>query len=546
MRGRAVAERITGWMVGLALLAGASDAPAQIAPQVGELEGAVEGEEGEALAFGVFVYGVDPPPTFTWDFGDGTDAVSATGLAGVSHEFLRGEETYTVRVSIQGGGVAETRSIEVLVRNAAPRIDFAEVQPDPRLEEPVRFTARAFDPGDDDLTWTWDFGDGSEPQTGRDLSEVSHRYAESGRYTATLTVSDGDRSTTREVLVTVGLDLVGEMVGAMEGPIEGESGATATFAGTVAANIPVPRISVGRTDEFCMVWMGFWDDARQVHVSFLWTPEFDRVFTPGDYPVFDLPGGEEIGANGVHAQFSYLGLPDSYAEAKAKAASGITETATNPMAALGIALEGFADLFRQAQSPQGDNWMLHGRGGSLSILEVSEDKVVARFQTDFQGVSLRGADDIALSAEGRFVFRPISDDTGMALRGCGGERPFTIERHTPGPNERLVNFLEPDVEVRFTRAFRPATVTDQTFQIGYLDEGGEFRTIAGELAVDDEARTIRFTPEEPLETMIYYRVRIRGGPQGILAQGGEELPDDYEWRFATGPRNVPGARGSGG
>jgi hypothetical protein len=212
------------------------------------------------------------------------------------------------------------------------------------------------------------------------------------------------------------------------------------------------------------------------------------------------------------------------------------------MGALGQVMGNFRDMYRMMQSGSGDNWMMYGRSGTMTIRDISEDRIEGVFTTGVQGPSLRRGEELEVGMEGRFIFRPVVDATGTALTACGGERPFTVERHTPDTNERLVDFRQPDVELRFTRAFRPETVTASTVQVGFLGVNGEFRRIEGELSVDAEARTVRFTPSADLRTMVYYRVRVQGGPGGVLSEGGEELPDDiYEWRFATAPRNVPGA-----
>ena len=43
----------------------------------------------------------------------------------------------------------------------------------------------------DVLTYTWDFGDHTEKESGVDLTDVSHTYPRAGKYTVTLTVTDG-------------------------------------------------------------------------------------------------------------------------------------------------------------------------------------------------------------------------------------------------------------------------------------------------------------------------------------------------------------------
>jgi PKD repeat protein/predicted GH43/DUF377 family glycosyl hydrolase len=87
----------------------------------------------------------------------------------------------------------------------------------------VEFTATATDPGSDDLTFHWDFGDGSplfsttyynnapldtpDPYPSPEVSPVQttdavhHCYATSGSYTVTLTVEDDDRGMTAETVV---------------------------------------------------------------------------------------------------------------------------------------------------------------------------------------------------------------------------------------------------------------------------------------------------------------------------------------------------------
>jgi regulation of enolase protein 1 (concanavalin A-like superfamily) len=65
---------------------------------------------------------------------------------------------------------------------------------------PVNFAVTASDEDDDDLTYSWDFGDGSAASTTED---PSHTYTAAGTYNAKVTVSDGEDSVSRTVVVNV-------------------------------------------------------------------------------------------------------------------------------------------------------------------------------------------------------------------------------------------------------------------------------------------------------------------------------------------------------
>lgn len=134
--------------------------------------------------------------TYLWNFGDGNTSTSANP----THTYSA-EGTYTVDLTVSDGFDPVMWSGSVLV-NTPPVIDTAPtVFPTPvSLESStVQFTIAVSDANGDDLTVTWDFGDGGS-DTG---TSVSHTYPGSGDYTATVTVDDGTDSVQSTVDVTV-------------------------------------------------------------------------------------------------------------------------------------------------------------------------------------------------------------------------------------------------------------------------------------------------------------------------------------------------------
>ena len=123
---------------------------------------------------------------------DVTIAVGSTHSVTLMLTAQEGGSSYTIDVA------EETETLTLLVNeNYAPTVDLkVDGISDGKLEsEPKKdltFGAEATDPEGDDLTYLWDFGDGSNA-TG---TEVVHSYGDTGTYVVSVSVTDARGATT--------------------------------------------------------------------------------------------------------------------------------------------------------------------------------------------------------------------------------------------------------------------------------------------------------------------------------------------------------------
>ncbi len=140
----------------------------------------------------------DDPLSYAWDFGDGTTGTGATP----SHTFTD-PGVYTVTLTVEdGNGGSGTTTINITVIDTSPQPPTAAFTASPTTGNyplNVSFNAStSSDPNGDQLTYTWDFGDGN---TGTGVMP-SHTYMAEGSYIVTLTVSDGTFSDTATMTIT--------------------------------------------------------------------------------------------------------------------------------------------------------------------------------------------------------------------------------------------------------------------------------------------------------------------------------------------------------
>ncbi|MFM6408309.1 MAG: PKD domain-containing protein, partial [Microcystis sp.] len=98
-----------------------------------------------------------------------------------------GTDTFTYTVKDNSGQISQPATVTLTVNNLPPTI--TNLTGDSQINEgdQAGFHAIATDPGNDTLSYSWNFGDGSNPVTGQ---SVNHKFADNGSYVVTLTVTD--------------------------------------------------------------------------------------------------------------------------------------------------------------------------------------------------------------------------------------------------------------------------------------------------------------------------------------------------------------------
>lgn len=560
------------WLAGLAVL-GAFGMPsvsiAQVfvvdtGPEVSEIGGATGAEEGDGLAFGVGV--INPSGEaldFEWDLGDGSPTVAGRDRQAVTHRY-RESGDFTVSVQVTGSeGFSATRRLDVRIRNAAPTIHGLSHDEPVVPGEAFAFSADATDPGDEELTYIWDFGDGTPPRSGVDLREPTHRYAGAGVYQVTLTVRDEDGlEDVRTIQVIANPGFLGTIAGQV-GPFRfaGESG-KASLLNALPGTRAMPLSNVSPTlftgaapmsggvadlsDSYgvCMVNAGFWDDESRAHINFLWTPDSDSIFVPRLYPVrWEATEGGGIPPDQLIVNALILEIEPAYEDTKSGAENmqvfDLSTGFRGVMGLVGAALGGrLGGLFGGGGSQQpeigpGRNYQLTSVAGYMRTTRLTDERIHGVMDVALRGawISREGSGEVDVEVAGEFAWE--MDAVARANLARCGAPPFGIESHTPEIEELNTSFDSPSISLTFTQQVQAQTVSPRTIRVGYIRDGSGFEVIEGTVVLEEDGRTVLFTPEERLLDAVYYHVRVTGGNGGVRSIADETLVEDYEWRFAT-------------
>ena len=221
---------------------------------------------------------------YTWDFGDG-----GTSLAQNPAHTYNTPGTYTAKVTVaEESGATATDTVEVVVTdpvgNRPPTVEVAALPLSGKAPLIVTLTAQGTDPDKDELTYTWDFDDGSADGHGW---KVDHTYDDAGTYTATVTASDGRGGTdTAEIPIVVG-NPAGNQAPTVTAAADPKTG-TAPLTVDFSSHVVDPD---GDDDEVLVVWefgdgqTGAGEDATHVYT------------TPGTYNA-KVTATDRFGASG--------------------------------------------------------------------------------------------------------------------------------------------------------------------------------------------------------------------------------------------------------
>jgi cytochrome c len=154
---------------------------------------------GTAIAF--HAEGSDPDGdqlSYSWSFGDG----AVSGQQDPTHTYTQ-PGTYTVTVSVTDGELTASDTASVTVTSASNQPPTVTASRTPagnvRVGNPIAFTATGSDPDGDQLTYEWDFDDG----TTSNEQNPTKAYIAAATRNARVTVSDGKGGTASATLTVV-------------------------------------------------------------------------------------------------------------------------------------------------------------------------------------------------------------------------------------------------------------------------------------------------------------------------------------------------------
>lgn len=169
-------------------------------------------------------------------------------------------------------------------------------------------------------------------------------------------------------------------------------------------------------------------------------------------------------------------------------------------------------------------------GGTIDLSLKNGDYLVGKIKAGLTAdVSPTPNDDrkYIISAEGDVTINLGSRGALMDLitnsDSCK-EQPFTETRRHPANGVKHLWQDRPIIAVDFSDDIQQDSVTNQTFQVGYPNQQGEFINVSGRF-INKQSR-IQFVPDSGLREGVRYSIKVKTGETGIRSASNVFLPDN--------------------
>ncbi len=226
------------------------------APTVSASASPVILQEGQSTSFASAASDPDNDAlTWLWNFGDGSTSVEVNpshtyAVAGVYSAIL------TVTDIAGAQAVATPITIHVFHDSDRPTARFVSNVLNGYVGQPVGFDATlSTDPRNNIVSYVWDFGDGSPQGSGQAIARV---YAQTGTYTVTLTITDGEglSDTTALTMVVLPADQSGLFVGTFAYKVNWNRATTNADSLALTANLNVGDSNIASTQTLALNLVG--------------------------------------------------------------------------------------------------------------------------------------------------------------------------------------------------------------------------------------------------------------------------------------------------
>ncbi|WP_235299386.1 PKD domain-containing protein [Portibacter marinus] len=453
-----------------------------------------------------------------WDFGDGSPKALLNSFK--TGHIYSDDGSYAIDFSTQDEeGQILSLSKTIKVNNVRPEIRYLNGKNTDFANQKATFEAVVYDPGDDQITYKWDFGDGNIKE-GTSYDEVSHFYTLPGVYTVRLEVDDGDGGKDSE---SITISVENDWYGSTSGDLD------LNLAGATSIMYQTRIDTITREVTSCFKAITLYDDNTN---TFFWL--FNQSMLRLADNSFEIGKGED--------KF-YLSLRNYLMTSlyeNQKTGFRIQEVQEDWTQFTGSAFRQLSlipDMLNAAQT--GEDIYGHSFEAVSGTVNF-EPMVGGRLKGSLSALMCERCE----SEDPENPPQYINVDLSFNIRvndvaawhmsvGCEEElNPFSILDFSLGNDKVNVNPDDPCLEVTFTENIDPNSITANNIKLGYYDGSEQFKI--ADIAIDyTDPSKILIIPKDALRNGVKYQLMIQDGPQGLKSDQGGQLTQAEEWTFST-------------